>query len=88
MTNSRKIAYYAGVQGDREVLVIGRDYFMDRLRHLTHDLGMDFAGVLVQRSESSIEQALYDAVGSRPVKTFHDKRGDRVLVYDLRNWPD
>ena len=88
VTNSRKIAYYAGVQGDREVLVIGRDYFMDSLQHLTHDLGTDFAGLLVQRSESSIEQALYEAVGSRPVKTFHDKRGDRVLMYDLRSWPD
>jgi hypothetical protein len=88
VTNSRKIAYYAGVQGDREVLVVGRDYFIDSLRHLTHDLGTDFAGVLVQRSEGSIEQALYEAVGSKPVKEFHDKRGDRVLVYDLRNWPD
>ena len=88
VTNNRKIAYYAGVQGDREVLVIGRDYFMNRLQHLTHDLGTDFAGVLVQRSESSIEQALYEAIGSHPVKAFYDKHGDRVLVYDLRNWPE
>ena len=88
VTNNRKVSYYAGVQGDREVLVIGDDHFMDNLQHLTHDLGADFAGVLVQRSESSLEQALFDAVGSRPVKVFHEKRGDRVLLYDLRNWPD
>ena len=88
VTNNRKIAYYAGVQGDREVLVISRNHFMDSLQHLTHDLGTDFAGVLIHPSESSIEQALYEAVGSKPVKTFRDKRGNRVLMYDLRDWPD
>ena len=88
VTNSRKIGYYAGVQGDREILVISRDYFINNLQHLAHDLGTDFAGVLMQRSENSLEQALYEAVGSNPVKEFHNNRGDRVLVYDLRNWPD
>jgi hypothetical protein len=88
VTNSRKIAYYAGIQGDREVLVIGRDHFMDSLQHLTYDLGTNFAGVLVQRSESSIEQALSEAVGSKPVKVFHNQRDDRALLYDLRNWSD
>jgi hypothetical protein len=84
LTNNRKIAYYADVEGNREVLIISRDHFIGSLKQLTREHGSDFAGILIQRSEDLIEQALFKTVGSQPAKVFRNKRGDQVLLYDLR----
>jgi hypothetical protein len=85
VTNSRKVAYYAGRHRDPRVWWGGRSTAF--LLKLSKDRWpkAQFAAVSVQRGENELVAGFTEAVGRSPVHIFENGYGDQVLVYDLNN---
>ena len=85
VTNSRKVAYYAGRYRDPRVWWGGRStaFFLK----LSKDRWpkAQFAAVRLQRGEIELAAQFTEAVGRSPVQIFENGHGDQVLVYDLKN---
>ena len=83
LTNNRRIAYYTSVLGNREVLTMSGQALLE-FSDFVDELGSDYAGIRIQRSDDLLEFELNKAMKSAPVKIFDNNHGDRVLLYDLR----
>jgi hypothetical protein len=85
VTNSRKVAYYAGRHRDPSVWWGGRSTAF--LLKLSKDRWpkAQFAAVSVQRRENELVAGFTKAVGRSPVHVFENGYGDQVLVYDLKD---
>ena len=85
VTNSRKVAYYAGRYRDPRVWWGGRStaFFLK----LSKDRWpkAQFAAVRLQREEIELAAQFTEAVGRSPVQIFENGHGDQVQVYDLKN---
>ena len=85
ITNSRKVAYYAGRyrdpnmwEGDTKTLLRG---LLENRWPTTQ-----FAAVRFQRGEDNLELKFNDALNRAPVQIFENSRGDRVLLYDYTDF--
>ena len=85
ITNSRRVAYYAGRyrdpnmwEGDTKTLLRG---LLENRWPTTQ-----FAAVRFQRGEDNLELEFKDALRRAPVREFENGRGDRVLVYDYSDF--
>ena len=85
VTNSRKVAYYAGRHRDPRVWWGGKSTVF--LLKLSKDRWpkAQFAAVSIQRDENELVAGFTEAVGRSPVHIFENGQGDQVLVYDLKN---
>ena len=84
LTNNRRIAYYASIIGEREVITIDNTMVTTDLSELVKELGSDFAGIRIQRSDARLESGLNKVINLKPVTILDNGHGDRVLLYDLR----
>ncbi len=85
VTNSRKVAYYAGRHRDPRVWWGGKStVFLLKLSKDRWPRAL-FAAVSVQRGENNLMAGFTEAVGRSPVQIFENGHGDQVLVYDLKN---
>jgi len=85
VTNSRKVAYYAGRYRDPRVWWGGRSPAF--LLKLSKDRWpkAQFVAVSIQRGETELVAGFTEAVGRSPLQSFENGHGDQVLVYDLKN---
>ena len=85
VTNSRKVAYYAGRYRDPRVWWGGRSTAF--LLKLSKDRWpkAQFVAVSIQRGETELVAGFTEAVGRSPLQSFENGHGDQVLVYDLKN---
>ena len=84
LTNNRRIAFYASVRGEREVITIDNTMVTTDLSELVKEMGSDFAGIRIQRSDTRLESELNKVIKLEPVTILDNGHGDRVLLYDLR----
>jgi hypothetical protein len=85
VTNSRKVAYYAGRHRDPRVWWGGKSTaFLLKLSKNRWPKAQ-FAAVSVQRGENELVAGFTEAVGRSPVHIFENGYGDQVLVYGLKN---
>jgi hypothetical protein len=85
VTNSRKVAYYAGRHRDPRVWWGGRSTAF--LLKLSKDRWpkAQFAAVRLQSGENELVAGFTEVVGRSPVQIFENGHGGKVLVYDLRD---
>lgn len=82
-SNNRTLIYYSGKPAFRD----GAKYDWTETMKIVWDGGWkyyDYLAVQISGKRSDHERRLLNKLGLRPVKTFQNQKGDRVLVFDTK----
>ena len=85
-TNHKLVSFYANSQSRKRIKELSFDNILVRIKS-DQLRRFNVLAIQVSRRKPTQKQALFEALGSKPIKTFNNKKGDAVYVFEAP-WQD